>query len=417
MKNFKNSSSESASPSNKRAHLSSSKNKKSSPQKNNPYPQSSIVGRNGVGAASHRLSTSTSPQTLGFESPSQSRRSFPASTDDGHGVTSSTTGTKSTAPTVSTNGDTIHSEAERSKAGTSGTAAYGASMEAGSTFSSPAPSVRSLTTTLTTVQSAAPSALINGGGHQAVQPASNQQQSSQHNSVQFSHQFPTSPTPPSAIPSHLAPHNTHPVTYNAATANNVLSDDASVLTLASSSKRRRRNSLDTNASVRALAPSSVFGGSRESLPLSILSGTADNVTSSGQQGLMHRPSVGHGIASAERASVYSSSGIAPPWTSDRNSYYAGKSGAPGDGGSIRSNLPGHGRNDSTTGSIGGVASPSSPLTTNSPVVANVPGRMSRRNSGWGEIPCEGESENGSETYEDGKSTHNGSMLQHNGGIV
>ncbi|KAK9474627.1 uncharacterized protein V1510DRAFT_411531 [Dipodascopsis tothii] len=39
-------------------------------------------------------------------------------------------------------------------------------------------------------------------------------------------------------------------------------DNASIITLASSSKRRK--SLDTNASTRALAPSSLWG-SRESL--------------------------------------------------------------------------------------------------------------------------------------------------------
>lgn len=54
-------------------------------------------------------------------------------------------------------------------------------------------------------------------------------------------------------------------------ANGLLTDNASIITLASSSKRRRRHSFDTDASIRALAPASVWGGSRESLPLSILS--------------------------------------------------------------------------------------------------------------------------------------------------
>ncbi|KAK9378378.1 uncharacterized protein V2V93DRAFT_376059 [Kockiozyma suomiensis] len=48
-------------------------------------------------------------------------------------------------------------------------------------------------------------------------------------------------------------------------------DSASVMTLASSSKRRRK-SVDTNASTRALAPESLFGGSRESLPLTVATG-------------------------------------------------------------------------------------------------------------------------------------------------
>lgn len=121
------------------------------------------------------------------------------------------------------------------------------------------------------------------------------------------------------------------------------------MTLASSSKRRRRNSLDTNASVRALAPSSVWGGSRESLPLSVLSGNVDTAsttagTSAGIYQAQNRPGVG-GVASAERASVYSSSGVtAPALPSERNSYYAAKHGA--DTGSVRSGLLGHGRADS-----------------------------------------------------------------------
>jgi hypothetical protein len=103
------------------------------------------------------------------------------------------------------------------------------------------------------------------------------------------------------------------MTYNSATADGRLTDNASILTLASSSKRRRR-SMDTDASVRALAPSSVFGGSRESLPLSVLSGGQDP----------SRQSIGGmpGTASAERASVYSSAGLARELhqASDRNSY-------------------------------------------------------------------------------------------------
>ena len=52
----------------------------------------------------------------------------------------------------------------------------------------------------------------------------------------------------------------------------------------------RRRSVDTDASVRALAPSSVFGGSRESLPLSVLSSNFES-------------GLGRSVA-GERASLY-----------------------------------------------------------------------------------------------------------------
>ncbi|KAK9320404.1 hypothetical protein V1517DRAFT_329471 [Lipomyces orientalis] len=58
---------------------------------------------------------------------------------------------------------------------------------------------------------------------------------------------------------------------NTSTSNYYYTDNASVITLASSSKRRRK-SIDTNASTRALAPDSLFGGSRESLPLTVATG-------------------------------------------------------------------------------------------------------------------------------------------------
>lgn len=156
------------------------------------------------------------------------------------------------------------------------------------------------------------------------------------------------------------------------------------MTLASSSKRRRRNSLDTNASVRALAPSSIFGGSRESLPLSVLSANVGESSASASYQVRH-PSVAH--AGAERASVYSSSGNAPALTSERNSYYANKQAHAGDGGSVRSGLVGHARNDSITGSIGGIASAGSPLASprELPLREMPPGKVSRRSSGWGEV--------------------------------
>ncbi|KAK9366373.1 hypothetical protein V1509DRAFT_654800 [Lipomyces kononenkoae] len=60
---------------------------------------------------------------------------------------------------------------------------------------------------------------------------------------------------------------------NTSISNYYYEDNASIITLASSSKRRRR-SFDTNASTRALAPDSIFGGSRESLLLTVAAGGA-----------------------------------------------------------------------------------------------------------------------------------------------
>ena len=96
--------------------------------------------------------------------------------------------------------------------------------------------------------------------------------------------------------------------------------------------------------------------------------------------MLSRPSLG-GLASAERASLYSSSGVAPALSTDRNSYYAGKQAA-GDGASVRSGLLAHGRNDSITNSIGG---PNSPLASAPPVAVTTTGRVSRRSSAWGEV--------------------------------
>jgi hypothetical protein len=280
------------------------------------------------------------------------------------------------AATMST--DVAHSDAAQSHAtssgeGTNGTVGCGVSSGRGndSTFSSPAPSVRSLTTTLTTIHSAAPPTAPTSHNHAS---ANNTQ------SIQFSHQFPTSP-PATALPAHLAPQGSggHPATYSTATANNLLTDNASILTLASSSKRRRRRSMDTDASVRALAPSSLFGGSRESLPLSVLSANIDSNSVAAPH--QPRPSVG-GLN--ERASIYSATGVAPALPSERNSYYAGKQSIAADGGSVKSGLLGHGRNDSISGSIGGPAAPSSPLA--SPRDATgATGKLSRTNSAWDEI--------------------------------
>ena len=386
--NLKNSSSDPSSSSpGKNAMHQKSKAKKATATKNSPYlapyrpttHTSEPPSRNDA----QSFYSPPSPRTLDSTARSQSQRSLG---DSNELQSMPVNGHKSIAPTVATNSDTVRSEAANSKAGTSGTAGgpsfNGAGGGAGSTFSSPAPSVRSTTTTLTTMQSGAPSALMDGhhhGHHHHNQVAASQNQQS----TTFIHQFPTSP-PASAIPPHVVAQASggHPPTYSMATANNLLTDNASILTLASSSKRRRRNSLDTNASVRALAPSSIFGGSRESLPLSLLSGTLEGGTGAIHHG---RSTVG-GLASAERASVYSSSGVAPQLNSERNSFHGPKQGTAADGASVRSGLIGHGRNDSITGSIGGIAT--SPLASPREFVTH--DRLSRRNSGWGEIGDEEE---------------------------
>ncbi|CAL5873940.1 uncharacterized protein PFLUO_LOCUS8225 [Penicillium psychrofluorescens] len=363
-----------------RRHIST-KGKKNDTQSNNPYPLSGTISRTAAPNNSHGSYSELGERDFqGSHS-----RSDPSLVYSGYENAVPAASAKSTAPTVSTNGDTATSEAAYShKAGTLATGGGGLSSHEGgegSTFSSPAPSVRSLTTTLTTVQSAAPSTQLypaqntqHGHGH------GSSTQSSTHHQVQFSHQFPSSSTTPTAVPPHLLPHG-QSMTYSTATANNVLTDNASILTLASSSKRRRRNSLDTNASVRALAPSSIFGGSRESLPLSILSGNPaepSNTSAFNAPGVLSRPSMA-GLASAERISVYSSSGAAPlgSATGERTSFHTARpSPGTGDAASIRSGVQSHSRNDSTAASIsGGVGSP----------LAMAPGRISRRSSGWGEI--------------------------------
>lgn len=356
----------------KRDQLSSyTKGEKANAIKNNPYPVSEkpASGPSAAASGNGHLSFSTPPsgRSISCNSGTHSKTSIPASQD---GQPAPTIGQKSVAPTVSTDPDTLNSDGVNSKSGTIATAggALSTSMGGGegSTFTSPAPSIRSLTTTLTTVQSAAPSNLLaapqQGSAAPLAVPSSNH---SHHNSgSHFTHQFPSTPlSAASAIPSHVAgPHTGggHPATYNTATANNALTDNASILTLASSSKRRRRNSLDTNASIRALAPSSLFGGSRESLPLSVLSAnvnsdqpsTATTTAAAGQHGPSRNVSIG--LPRDERASVYSSSGITP--AAERNSYYASKKSNPGeDGASVRSGLVSHGRTDSITRSIGGGA--------------------------------------------------------------
>lgn len=369
--NLKNSSSDPShtNGTNKRNGAASVASKGKKEAKNNPYPLSGDAGSSSAERPNGHLSFTEPANSI---RPSRLSQTEPYILDPTQ-ENQLPTGRKSAAPTLSTNGDTTVSEAAYSKTGTVATANGGISTNGGgegSTFSSPSPSVRSLTTTLTTVQSAAPSnqvyaaqntthyspAVGGAGSHTTPHNSANQQIG-----IQFTHQFPTSPM--TAVPSHLSP-----PTYTTATANNLLTDNASVLTLASSSKRRRRNSLDTNASVRALAPSSLFSGSRESLPLSVLSGNmganntgagADqsNVSITNTAGILGRG----GATNNERASLNSASGVLPA-----------------DRGSVRSGLqPHHGRNDSINGSIGAQVAGSS--------ITGVTGRMSRRSSGWGEI--------------------------------
>jgi hypothetical protein len=361
--------------------------KKGTLSKNNPYPQSGYLN----GTASHtngNHSFSTVPTaSLSASSLDHSRQSLRSSLD---GVPQ-----KSVTATMSIDADRAHSDAAPSHApssgeGTSHTVGCGVSSGRGadSTFSSPAPSVRSLTTTLTTIQSVAPN---------AVQPPHHSTHAN-NASIQFSHQFPTSP--PTALPAHLAPQGSggHPATYSTATANNLLTDNASILTLASSSKRRRRRSMDTDASVRALAPSSLFGGSRESLPLSVLSANIDPSIAPSR----HQAAASVGGLN-ERASIYSATGVTPALPSERNSYYAGKQAATADGGSVKSGLLGHGRTDSINGSIGGVPVPGSPLASPKDVAATTSGglKLSHSNSAWGESG-EGEKPDDDESKENDK---------------
>jgi len=159
---------------------------------------------------------------------------------------------RSIAPTVATNPETIFSEEAHSKSGTSATAG-GQSI-----FSSANQSQRSLTTTLTTIQSQPASSAVG-------QPLT----TSHHVPSSVVSQPSTYFSPLPALPPHMQPITHQPTTYHSAVRGNLLSDDASMLTLAPSSLHRRRNSdLDTNASIRALRS---WGESVDSLPLSMFS--------------------------------------------------------------------------------------------------------------------------------------------------
>ncbi|EAQ84106.1 hypothetical protein CHGG_10510 [Chaetomium globosum CBS 148.51] len=321
---------------------------------NNPYPQS---GRIAIASSPHHshYSVSSGPSRRLTSVTSLDRADSVQLSHDGQPPP--TTGGRSMAPTyiepnkghaapiiAPAHGDT-------SVAGTSRTA--NGRRGGDSTFSSPAPSVRSLTTTLTTIQTVAPAT---GNNNQTTTNQHSHNSNSQV--IHFNQPFPTG-SPASAIPAHLASGTTgasSPATYHTATANNLLTDNASILTLASSSKRRRRRSFDTDASVRALAPSSLWGGSRESLPLSVLSATMDGTVGGPTTPGLHRGASSGmgGIGANERTSIYSATGIlGTTAASERNSFYAKQGYGSGDGASVRSGLFGHGRADSVAGSIGG----------------------------------------------------------------
>lgn len=412
------------------------KNRKNAPGKNNPYPESGTV-------STQQQASQPSFGDSSRNNYSSSFASLPVSAgQDREGPSHSN---KSGAPTLATNPETIHSDAGHSRAATTTTGAGALSsvdgVGANSTFSSPNQSEHSLATTLTTIQSTNQPAGTNG----VSSPHGAHNHQSQPMGSNFSHQYPVSPSHAasmaSAIPRHLQGENPPPNSYNTATANNLLTDNASILTLASSSKRRRR-SMDTDASVRALAPSSVFGGSRESLPLSVLSGE-----------VAPRHSVTG--AAAERASVYSSSGLirdrdtftpssALAASSERNSYYAkqadtkslrsisnlkrdernedkasitgvyarsdygdAKSLNTGDVASLRSvgnteGNPQHARNGSIPGSIGSPTVNHAPSLLRQTSTGGTALSMSRRSSDWRELDADGTTEvdlNGAEEVE------------------
>ncbi|THX42789.1 hypothetical protein D6D10_01666 [Aureobasidium pullulans] len=262
-------------------HPSSKKAKKASQLKNNPYPQSGRVQQ-------CRHESTSSHSNSASDNASLNVHHTPNSTASRNSSLSAppVNSNRSQANTVATNPETINSDGGYFKSSTNDRGGALSSVDGAgpnSTFSSPSQSQQSLTTTLTTIQSTT--------AHLTPNPPL----------THFSQQ------PPSAIPAHLASNT------NTNNNHNAHNDNASILTLASSSKRRRR-SMDTDASVRAIAPKSMWGDSRESLPLSVLSANIEHTSA--------RPSVG-GLVSAERASIYSSRDVsAPALASDRNSYYA-----------------------------------------------------------------------------------------------
>lgn len=262
---------------------------------NNPYPQSGHVSSK---HPQYQRQHESQPQSIDYP------RSFNADADADDGQRSNLPEPSlviHSAEELSNRHSMLSASSDRSSADvdtegcapTTGTApSYGGTSLAGtmitatdprrpnSTFSSPAPSARSVATTLSTIQSqmvnGVPAANgINANNNNTAQ-ASSSRANHQTDSVLYSQ--------PQALVA-AVDRNTRtayrPATYSAIIANNLLSDNISILTLASSTQRRRRRSWDTDfdhASVRALPPSQ-FGGSRESLPLSVLSANLDGPTS------------------------------------------------------------------------------------------------------------------------------------------
>lgn len=290
---------------------------------NNPYPQSGHVSNR---HHQHNEDGESQQSTEYPASPVESRGPEPQAAHSIEEV--------SRQSILSATSDTASADAEGESRPPTMAPSYGGTSLAGtmitatdprrpdSTFSSPAPSARSVATTLSTIQSQMANNVLTGAANNnpnpanpAPQPASRHQQ---HENVQYSQ--------PQALvtampPGDRNPRNQYrPATYSAIIANNLLNDNISILTLASSTQRRRRRSWDTDydhASVRALPPSQ-FGGSRESLPLSVLSANLD-----GQQ------PTSPGLTTARSIAERSVSGI----------------------------TAGHGRADSLSGSIGGSAVP------------------------------------------------------------
>lgn len=293
---------------------------------NNPYPQSGHVSnRHGHDHARHDEDGESQQSTEYPQSAVTNEIGDPTSSTAVHSAEEITR-----QSIVSTTSDTASAEAEADGRTPTHAPSYGGTSLAGtmitatdprrpdSTFSSPAPSARSVATTLSTIQSQMANGVLAGAANNNANPANPATQPSsrhqQHESVQYSQ--------PQALvtampPGDRNPRNQYrPATYSAIIANNLLNDNISILTLASSTQRRRRRSWDTDydhASVRALPPSQ-FGGSRESLPLSVLSANLD-----GQQ------PTSPGLTTARSIAERSVSGI----------------------------TAGHGRAESLSGSIGG----------------------------------------------------------------
>lgn len=318
---------------------------------NNPYPQSGHVGsrrpendsnNNNDDTASHspsvgaytqsRRSTVEGPETCPDSSANAAVRSVERLDNNRHSILSTASGRPSTRARTDMDGEgdndgrpptTAPSYGGTSLAGTMITATDPRRPD--STFSSPAPSARSVATTLSTIQSHMANGLVPGqathnGGTTAPNPNApptlvTSGPSNHPNGEQVQYSQPQALV--TAMPS--TDRNTRsayrPATYSAIIANNLLNDNISILTLASSTQRRRRRSWETDfdhASVRALPPSQ-FGGSRESLPLSVLSANLDGQPTS------------PGLTTARSIAERSVTGL----------------------------VPGHARADSLNGSIGG----------------------------------------------------------------